>query len=125
MGLRAVFIHSEQKSEDVLDLVIAGHFQVVFLCVEMLESPMCARIVHAKKFQLLLGGIYLDEAHLVFESVDWRGPYGRLHEFRRVVGSHIPLIAISATLPSLYRAALCQYAGLEHDYELILSCSVM
>lgn len=119
MGIRSIFIYSEQKSLEILVKAARGFFRVIFVCAEMLESPTFAQVLHTKSFQDLLGCIYVDEAHLVHESSEWRSSYSRLHQLRETVGWHVPLVAISATLPTLYRASLCQYIGLQPDYMLI------
>lgn len=119
MNIHSAFIHSERKSLETLVEVARGAFRVIFVCAEMLESPTFAQVLHAKSFQDLLGCIYVDEAHLVHESSEWRSSYSRLHQLRETVGWHVPLVAISATLPTLYRASLCQYIGLQPDYMLI------
>lgn len=85
----------------------------------MLESPRFAQVLYSSAFRGLLQAIYVDEAHLVHESVDWRTAYGRLSGLRQVVGINVPVVAISATLPSPYRAALCTHIGLKSDYHLI------
>ncbi|KAI0337891.1 P-loop containing nucleoside triphosphate hydrolase protein [Trametopsis cervina] len=119
LGLRAVFIHANQCSDEIMTDVAQGEYRVVFVCAEMLESPIFATILHAKRFQARLTAIYIDEAHLVHESLDWRTSYSRLHQLRRIVSSSIPLIPISATLPSAYRDSLCQHAGLQKGHRLI------
>ena len=106
---------------EILVEAARGMFRVIFVCPEMLESPTFAQVLHAASFQDLLGCIYVDEAHLVHESHEWRSPYSRLAMLRKTVGWHVPLVAISATLPSLYRASLCQYIALRDDY-LLINC---
>ncbi len=85
----------------------------------MLESPRFAQVLHSATFRGLLQAIYVDEAHLVHESAHWRTSYSRLSGVRQVVGSSVPIVAISATLPSSYRASLCTHIGLKPDYHLI------
>jgi hypothetical protein len=119
LGLEAVFIHAESKSEDILRRTAAAEFRVVYVCVEMLEGPSFARIIHSIPFQRKLLGIFVDEAHLLHDSANWRPAYTRLAALRKVVGEHIPLTAISATLPTPYRQSLLSYAGLNPSYHLI------
>lgn len=118
-GLRSIFIHSEQNSDADLEAVAQGQYRVVFICVESLETPRFARVLHSARFQAILQGVYIDEAHLVKESLDWRPGYQRLAGLRIVIGRGIPLVAISATLPQQYRDALCTHAGLSSKYFLI------
>lgn len=72
-------------------------------CPEMLETPMIARVLHSPSFQSNLVGVYLDEGHIVLESQSWCPTYLRLYLLRQVLGSKIPLVALSATLPKQYR----------------------
>jgi superfamily II DNA helicase RecQ len=119
MAMSSIFIFSEQKDMQLLEETARGYYKVVFVCVEMLEGPSFAKILHSKSFQNRLLGIYVDEAHLIHESADWRPAYARLLLLRTLIGRNIPMIAISATLPSSYRESLHTYAGLKHDYVLI------
>ncbi|KAI0752220.1 P-loop containing nucleoside triphosphate hydrolase protein [Irpex lacteus] len=118
-GLRSIFVHSEQNSDRDLERIAQGHYRVVFICVESLETPRFARVLHSPSFQAILQGVYIDEAHLVKESLDWRPGYQRLGQLRTVIGRGTPLVAISATLPQQYRDALCTHASLGSNYLLI------
>lgn len=93
--------------------------QVVYMCPEMLETPAVAQVLHSESFRAQLSGIYIDEAHTIHESVSWRPAYTHLHMLRRIIGNHIPLILLSATLPSHYRKSIEQHTGLKPDYKLI------
>lgn len=87
--------------------------------METLESPRFARVLYSKCFQAVLQAVYIDEAHLVKESLNWRPGYARLYKLRAIIGEGTPLVAISATLPSSYRDALHTYAGLKPRHSLI------
>ncbi|KAJ6477091.1 P-loop containing nucleoside triphosphate hydrolase protein [Mycena vitilis] len=93
--------------------------QVVYVCPEMLESPSFARLLHSTSWRRRLSAIYLDEAHLPYETHHWRPSYSRLHVLRHIVGEDVPLMALSATCPPHYRDALVPLAGLKPDYTLI------
>ncbi len=112
-------MYAEQHSEAILTSAEQGFYRIIFVCPEMLENPTFAPILHTKTVQSRLLAVYIDEAHLVHESVDWRNSYERLHKVRSIIGSHIPLVAISATLPRNYRHSLLKHAGLRDDYRLI------
>lgn len=112
-------MYAEQHSEAILTSAEQGFYRIIFVCPEMLENPTFAPILHSKTVQSRLLAVYIDEAHLVHESVDWRNSYERLHKVRSIIGSHIPLVAISATLPRNYRHSLLKHAGLRDDYRLI------
>ncbi|KAI0737483.1 P-loop containing nucleoside triphosphate hydrolase protein, partial [Irpex lacteus] len=118
-GISSIFINADQNSETDLQNVARGVYKVVFICVESVETPRFARVLYSKTFKEALQGIYIDEAHLVKESLDWRPGYQRLGQLRTVVGRGAPLVAISATLPSSYRSALCTHAGLGTEHHLI------
>ncbi|KAH7917200.1 P-loop containing nucleoside triphosphate hydrolase protein, partial [Leucogyrophana mollusca] len=119
LGFSSAFVHSEQKEDYLLEEIAHGRRRVVFACVEMLESPTFSRILHSPAFQALLSALYVDEAHLAHESQPWRPAYTRVHELRKLIGYHVPLVAISATLPSQYRQSLHAYIGLNQRYTLI------
>ncbi|KAI0313720.1 hypothetical protein OF83DRAFT_1065025, partial [Amylostereum chailletii] len=119
MGFPSVFVHTGQNTENILLAVARGHYRVVFICAEELESPTFARVVHCKAFQTMLSAIYIDKAHLVRESESWRFLYTRLHMLRKNVGESVPLVCLSATLSQGYRDVLILHAGLRKDYKLI------
>jgi superfamily II DNA helicase RecQ len=119
MATSLIFIFSEQKDMQLLEETARGYYPVVFVCVEMLEGPSFAKILHSKSFQNRLLGIYVDEAHLIHESTDWRPAYARLLLLRTLIGCNILMIAMSATLPSSYHESLHTYAGFKRDYVLI------
>lgn len=119
MSLTAIFVNAKEKSPETLSSIARGSYRVVFVCLEMLESPAFSVVLHAEGFKACLNAIYVDEAHLVHETWHWRTPYSRLYELRNVVGRSVPLVAISATLPKLYRSSLCHYAAMNQNYTLI------
>ncbi|KAJ7048515.1 ATP-dependent DNA helicase [Mycena amicta] len=118
-GLTSLFIYSEQNTPQDFEKAASGEMLVIYVCPEMLESPSFARLLHSKSWCGRLSGIYIDEAHLVYQSHVWRPSYSRLYHLRNIVGHDIPLICLSATCPALYRAALVTYTGLSPDYTLI------
>ncbi|KAG2132720.1 uncharacterized protein EDB93DRAFT_1041624, partial [Suillus bovinus] len=68
LGIRSVFINMNQKDATTLADGAHGLYIIVFTCVEMMESPMMAKILHADSFKAVLSAIYIDESHLVHES---------------------------------------------------------
>lgn len=92
---------------------------VVYVCPEMLESPSFARLIHSKSWRGRLSAIYIDEAHLIHQTHHWRPCYARIYQLRNIIGQEIPVIALSATCPALYRNTLITHAGLHPDYTLI------
>jgi superfamily II DNA helicase RecQ len=85
----------------------------------MLETPAFAKVLRAESFRAQLSGVYIDEAHSLAESLSWRLSYSRLHLLRAAIGTAIPLICLSATLPERYRKSLIAHAGLRPEYKLI------
>ena len=92
---------------------------MVYVCPEMLETPTVARVLFSASFQRHLSGVYVDEAHVVYESLSWRPSYTRLHLLRQVLGTDAPMVAMSATLPERYRQALVLFTGLRPEYKFI------
>ena len=119
LGYPSIFVHSEQKTLHQLEQIARGEYKIIFACPEMLESPTFSQILHSTSFQCSLSAIYIDEAHLVHESTSWRPAYTRIHQLRTLIGYCIPMVAISATLPSLYRHSLVTFTGLRVNYKLI------
>jgi superfamily II DNA helicase RecQ len=111
IGISSAFIYSEQKDAQILQDSACGIYRVVFTCVEMLEGPSFTKVLHSEMFQRHLLAIYIDECHLVHEASSWRTAYMCLLLLQTLVGHDIPLITISATMPSMYRESLHQYAG--------------
>ncbi|KAJ6545289.1 P-loop containing nucleoside triphosphate hydrolase protein [Mycena capillaripes] len=118
-GITSTFIYSEQNTLEDFQRVADGDMQVVYVCPEMLESPSFARLLHSPAWRRRLSAVYIDEAHLIYETHHWRPSYSRLHLLRHIIGDDIPFIGLSATCPALYRDALVIFAGFKKDYTLI------
>ncbi|KAF8834418.1 hypothetical protein BDN67DRAFT_985334 [Paxillus ammoniavirescens] len=119
MGLPSVFVHAGQKGTKLIRDIAGGRYRVIFACLAMLESPAFAEILHSTSFQACISSIYINEAHLVNESALWHPAYTRVHLLHQVIGHRIPLITISATLPSTYRHSLITHISLHEDAILI------
>ncbi|KAF8989647.1 hypothetical protein BDQ17DRAFT_1393269 [Cyathus striatus] len=99
-SIKATFLSSTNSSPDILRNIAQGiGMHVVYACPEMLETPAVAQVLHSNSFQDQLSGVYIDEAHFI--------------------GSTVPLVALSATLPHQYQDSLVVYAGLRPEYHLI------
>ncbi|KAF8152675.1 hypothetical protein K438DRAFT_1514815, partial [Mycena galopus ATCC 62051] len=94
-GISSIFIYSEQNSAADFELAANGHMMVIYACIEMIEGPSFARILHSEGWHSHLSAIYVDEAHLVHESHSWCPAYSRLHQLRALVGDDKPLVPIS------------------------------
>ncbi|KAF4612582.1 hypothetical protein D9613_012725 [Agrocybe pediades] len=118
--IQSTFTHSGAAGPDVLErIALGGTMQIIYVCVEMLETPAFARVLYSESFQAQLSGIYIDEAHVVHESYTWRPAYTRLGHVRRIIGTSVPIICLSATFPKRYRDSLEAYAALRPSYHLI------
>ncbi|KAJ7211426.1 P-loop containing nucleoside triphosphate hydrolase protein [Mycena rebaudengoi] len=118
-GISSIFIYSEKNTQKDFERVATGEMLVVYVCPEMLESPSFARLVHSTSWQGRLSALYIDEAHLIHQTISWRPPYGRIYLLRNIIGHDIPLICLSATCPKLYRDSLVSYAGLSPNHTLL------
>ncbi|KAJ6536866.1 P-loop containing nucleoside triphosphate hydrolase protein [Mycena capillaripes] len=118
-GVSSIFLCSEQNSAADFALAANGDMMVIYACIEMIESPSFARLLHADGWCSCLSAIYIDESHLVHESHTWRPAYSRIHWLRAIVGDQVALIPISATSPSSYQRSLITFAGLKPDYTLL------
>ncbi|KAF9536389.1 P-loop containing nucleoside triphosphate hydrolase protein [Agrocybe pediades] len=119
-GEQRTFTHSGAAGAEVLErIALGGTMQVIYTCVEMLETPAFARVLYSESFQAQLSGIFIDEAHVVHESHTWRPAYTRLGQVRKIIGTGVPLICLSATFPKRYRDSLETYAALRPSYHLI------
>ncbi|KAJ6587816.1 hypothetical protein B0H10DRAFT_1831369, partial [Mycena sp. CBHHK59/15] len=102
----------ERNTVKDFELTATGEMLVVYVYPEMLESPSFTRLTHSKSWQGRLSAIYIDEAHLIYQTHVWRPSYARIYRLRNIIGHNVPLICLSATCPELYRNALVTYAGL-------------
>ncbi|KAJ7679453.1 P-loop containing nucleoside triphosphate hydrolase protein [Mycena polygramma] len=118
-GITSTFIYSEKNTLEDFTRIAEGDMQVVYVCPEMLESPSFARLLHSPTWRRRLSAVYIDEAHLIYETHHWRPSYSRLHLLRHILGDDIPFIGLSATCPEQYREALVMFAGFRKDYTLI------
>ncbi|KAJ7652375.1 P-loop containing nucleoside triphosphate hydrolase protein, partial [Mycena polygramma] len=118
-GITSTFIYSEKNTPEDFTRIAEGDMQVVYVCPQMLESPSFARLLHSPTWRRRLSAVYIDEAHLIYETHHWRPSYSRLHLLRHILGDDIPFIGLSATCPEQYREALVMFAGFRKDYTLI------
>ncbi|KAF8168391.1 hypothetical protein B0H34DRAFT_816271, partial [Crassisporium funariophilum] len=119
--LKSRFVHLKNKSRGLLEEIAhgAGMF-VVYVCAEMLKTPTFANLLHSESFKAQLSGIYLDKAYTLHESQHWRPVYACLHLLWQIAGlSDMPMIVLSAMLPSVYRQSLLSCVGLKPNYYLI------
>ncbi|KAF8128812.1 P-loop containing nucleoside triphosphate hydrolase protein [Mycena galopus ATCC 62051] len=111
-GVTSTFIYSEKNTA-------ADFERVAQMDMHMLESPSFARLLHSPTWRRRLSAVYIDEAHLIYETHHWRPAYSRIHLLRHLIGDDIPFIGLSATCPEHYRDALTAFAGFKPDYTLI------
>ncbi|KAJ7243186.1 P-loop containing nucleoside triphosphate hydrolase protein [Mycena haematopus] len=118
-GISSLFIYSEQNEVKDFELAAKGEMLVIYVCPEMLEGPSFAMLVHSESWRGRISALYVDEAHLVHQTHDWRPSYSRLYQLRNIIGLDTPLICLSATCPQLYRDSLVTYAGLRSEHTLV------
>ncbi|KAJ7830554.1 hypothetical protein B0H14DRAFT_3714979 [Mycena olivaceomarginata] len=85
-GVSSIFLCSEQNSAADFALAANGDMMVIYACIEMIESPSFARLLHADEWCSRLSAVYIDESHLVHESHTWRPAYSRIHRLRAISG---------------------------------------
>lgn len=115
-----MFFHSGASDSSALAKIVKGSSKhVVYSCIEMLETLSVACILHSKSFRAQLSAVYIDKALTIHESVLWHPGYSWLHLLCKLLGVDVPLVPLSATLPTLYRKSLEIHAGLNPGYKLI------
>ncbi|KAE8218086.1 hypothetical protein CF319_g7966 [Tilletia indica] len=98
---------------DVLADIVRGKVRVVFSSPEtLLRNLRVSKLIYTSVWAKSLAGIFVDEAHVVYdwgrhqmkgrgkETAPFRPEYGKLGLVRARFGSNIPVLALSATLPS-------------------------
>ncbi|KAF8158584.1 hypothetical protein B0H34DRAFT_797942 [Crassisporium funariophilum] len=59
------FLHSDgQTKKNLSDIANSGNKQVVYACMEILETPAVACVLRLESFKSQLSAIYLDKAHM-------------------------------------------------------------
>ncbi|KAE8180053.1 hypothetical protein CF336_g9429, partial [Tilletia laevis] len=87
-----------------------GAFNLIFASPETLisNSPV-SHALSQKSFRAKVGGIFIDEAHVVDEwgtqeslrtKEAFRPDFGKIRVLRHLVGARVPVLACTATLPS-------------------------
>ncbi|KAJ7476788.1 ATP-dependent DNA helicase [Mycena latifolia] len=118
-GVSSIFLYSEQNHTRDFELAANGDKMVIYACIEMIEGPSFARLLHSEAWRRRVSGLYMDEAHLVHESHGWRPAYSRAYRLRSFFDDETPLVTISATCPFAYQRSLVTYAGLKSNYTLL------
>jgi len=71
-NIKSTFLHSGENGKRTLERIArGGEKHVLYTCVEMLEMPAVAQVIHSESFQAQLSGVYIDEAHVPHESHSW------------------------------------------------------
>src|ERR1700733_15154105 len=107
------------NSQQDFECAASRNMQVIYVCIEMLESPSFACLVHSPEWRDRLSGVYIDEAHLVHETCEWHPAYACLYHLRTILGCDIPFVGLSATCPTAHCETLVTHAGFRHDYTFI------
>ncbi|KAG6915072.1 hypothetical protein DXG01_013581 [Tephrocybe rancida] len=65
-SIQCSFLHSDSQDEQILSKITkGGDKQVVYACVEMLETPAVARVLRSNSFKSQLLAVYLDKPFMV------------------------------------------------------------
>ena len=86
--------------------------KVVLASVEHVGSAAYKRFVREKNAMGKLHAIFLDEAHAVVSSVEYRGVMERMEGAIRPSGVNVPVIALSATIPPQIEKEVGRRCGL-------------
>lgn len=122
-----MYVYSENKRHQDIQALLRADKVVIYACVEMLESPTLAPMWTPKIYRRI-SGFYIDKAHGVHKSVSWRPGYANIYKLRDLIQRaarehgetiHIPIIALSATLPTSYQHSVVTHTGMKADYKLI------
>ncbi|KAG8938532.1 hypothetical protein FRC04_008353 [Tulasnella sp. 424] len=122
-GLPSIFV-TRTKDNGPLPIndIVEGRYRVVFCCPEMLECPTFAPILHSPNFLRQLTHTVIDEAHCIVEMGLYRPSYKRLNLLRPTLQSlkfNIPILQLSATLPSHYLKETNHTLGIDSNSLLI------
>ena len=91
---------SETPPRNLFNEVLEGKWALVVVSPEMLITPGFNQVIMNSAFQQHLCLVFIDECHLVDEQGDdFRPCYKLIGLLRSRVPTHIPWIAVSATLP--------------------------
>jgi superfamily II DNA helicase RecQ len=91
---------SETPSRNLFKEVLESKWALVIVSPEMLTTPGFNQVLTDSLFQQHLCLVFIDECHLVDEQgADFRPCYKSIGLLRSRIPTHIPWIAVSATLP--------------------------
>jgi len=91
---------SESPSRNLFKEVLDGKWGLVIVSLEMLTTPGFNQVLTSESFQQHLCLVFIDECHLVDkQGSDFWPCYKSIGLLRSRIPTHIPWIAVSATLP--------------------------
>ncbi len=97
IGINAIAVHSEwrkQKLDIALDNMVSGAYKMVYVSPERLQSKDFISRIQSTNISL----IAVDEAHCISQwGHDFRPPYRDIAKLRDLVGSSVPVMALTAT----------------------------
>ncbi|KII93221.1 hypothetical protein PLICRDRAFT_171000 [Plicaturopsis crispa FD-325 SS-3] len=106
-NLKATAVNSSNGGckPEVLDQIVAGHWQIVLISPEMLVSRRFTRnVLKNAEFAQRILSVVVDEAHVVSHWGDsFRKKYGELGKVRAFLPRSTPFVALSATLAARLR----------------------
>ena len=91
------------------------------LCMTNGHLPHLARLIaDDRHFASLIRRVHIDESHFIYTAglkhygiPAFRQAWGRLGKFRIIIGSNVPLQALSRTQPPHIKAAIIKYFLIE------------
>lgn len=105
-----------------VDELAAGKYRAVFMSPEVIfKSRRLEKLWDNKEWRKRLMVVVVDEAHcVVVWGNDFRKDYGQLGRLRFMVPSHIPFLAVSATMqPTLLHSAIKLLGFNENNIDII------
>jgi len=97
-GIKASAVYSGMMSDDIirtLDNCILGNYKFLYISPERISSPIFTEKIKRVKHVCL---ICVDEAHCISQwGYDFRPSYLNIKELRNMVGSNVPVLALTAT----------------------------
>lgn len=95
--IRAAYLHSGQKRSEmlnILDNVLLSDYKLLYVSPERLNNKLFLRRLHA----LRVSFVVVDECHCISQwGYDFRPDYLRIKDFRKILPTHTPILALTAT----------------------------
>ena len=121
MGVAASYLNSTlgaRERADVLHGIASGALALVYVAPERLDDQAFVKTVAARGLALLA----VDEAHCISQwGNDFRPSYQRIIDFFDALGTHPPVMALTATATCDVRKDIVGALGLRDPFEVVAS----